>query len=405
MKYLSSSNIKNKTVFLRVDFNEPLKGGKLADDFRIVSALPSILKLQKQNCKIIIGSHLGRPNGKNTPSLSLRPAAKKLAELLKIKFIETDKRLPVYDAPHLIFHTGDIRKTSIRETIQSSASKDIIFLENLRFYEEEEAGGVTFAKNLSSLAEIYVNDAFAASHRKDASIFAVPKFLPGLAGIVLEKEIIQLEKILHRPKKPFVLMMAGIKITDKEKTIVNLSKHADKILLGGGLANMIFVSRGYEIGLSRIEKEALHLASRLDRTLKDKIVLPKDVVVAQKSLDKKTIRCCKPTEVRKNELILDLGPKSILEFAKILKTAKTIVWNGPLGLFEKKPFHHGTFALARVIGGVSKGRCFGVIGGGETVDAAREAGQVEHIDHLSTGGGAMLEFLAGNKLPGIEALK
>jgi phosphoglycerate kinase len=234
-------------------------------------------------------------------------------------------------------------------------------------------------------------------------VVGVTKYLTSYCGLLLESEIKSLDAVIKHPRSPFVVMTGGIKLSEKIGTLENLGKKADKILVSGGVANLIFRNKGYEIGISKIEEGMDKVAMQVSKNYKDKLVLPIDVVVANKNLE--NIRCCKPYEVRENEQILDAGPKTILEFSKNIKAAKTIVWSGPLGLFEKKPFHHATFALARLIGGRGKGKAFVVAGGGDTVDAIRQAHQFENIDHVSTGGGAMLEYLAGKKLPGIEALK
>jgi phosphoglycerate kinase len=406
IKYLRSANIKSKTALVRVDVNVPLdERGNVSDSFRIEAILPTLEYLEKSKCKIILCGHLGRPEGKSDKKLSLRPVAETLAKLLKRKFVETKDKLPDYDVPHVIFFAGDWRTEKNRAAIASADNSHIIVLENLRFYPEEEAADVFFAKQLAALADVYVNDAFAVDHRKAASITAVAKYLPSYAGLQLEQELMALSRVVARPKSPFVVLMGGIKITDKAKTLQNLGKKSDSILLAGGIANLFFLSRGYEIGQSKVEKEAVKLAFQMDKNFKGKLVLPLDVVVANKAMDRDSIRACSPHQVRKHELILDIGPKTILHYAKILKQAKTLVWNGPLGFFEHKPFHHGTMALARVIGGVSQSKAFGVVGGGETVDAVRQAHQADMVDHLSTGGGAMLEFLAGSKLPGVVALE
>ena len=406
IKYLRTSNIKNKTVFLRVDVNEPIgEKGKVADDFRIQSVIPTIQFLRGQECKVIVCAHLGRPEGKRAQSLSLKPVAEHLAKLLALKFVETKDQVPEYPIPHVVFITGDIRKEVVQKSLKNSNSGNIIVLENIRFYPEEEANDVFFAKQLAGIADVYVNEAFSVDHHKAASLVAVTKYIPSYAGLVLEREIQSLNMVLLRPKKPFVVLMAGIKISDKAQVLKNFAKKADCILLGGGLANLFFVSRGYEVGLSKVEHEEEQLAWEMDKNFKGKLLLPLDVVVANGKMDKNTIRVCAPHEVRKNELILDIGPKTIHTYAQKIKTAKTIIWNGPLGFFEHRPFHHGTTALARIIGSVGTRKSFAVVGGGETVDAVRQAHQASYIDLLSTGGGAMLEYLAGKKLPGIEALK
>ncbi len=405
IKYLKSANIKNKTVLVRVDVNEPLDGHKLGDDFRLRAIVPTVKFLRAQNCTVILCGHLGRPEGKWDKHLSLRCVAERLSELLELKFVETDNKLPRYPTDHLIFYTGDLESRRNHLQAEDLQPRNIILLENLRFYKGEETNSAFFAKQLADLAEVYVNDAFAVSHRKEASVVAITKYLPSYGGLLLQQEVNNLDYVLKKPKDPFILMMGGIKIADKEKTLKNLGERADKILLGGGLANLLLEKQGIEIGQSKVEGENSHLAGYLLRNFKDKLVLPKDAVVAHKNMTKSSIRAVPIYDVRKNEVIFDIGPQTILEFARVLKTAKTLVWNGPLGRFEVKPFHTGTMSLARVVGGISKGRCFGVVGGGETVDAIRLAHQQNYIDHLSTGGGSMLEFLAGNKLPGLEALK
>lgn len=405
IKYLKSASIKNKTVFFRPDVNVPLtEQCQPADDFRIRSILPTIELLQKQKCKIILAAHLGRPEGKWDAKYSLAPVAQRLAELLDMPYREANTVIAGV-APHVVLFTGDITLESSRDTVAEMSAQNIVVLENIRFYPDEEESSAAFAKKLASMADVYVNEAFAVDHHKSASLVTITKYLPSYAGLLLEKEIKGLDRILERPKSPFVVMMGGAKISDKIKTLNNLGKKADTVLVGGGLANLFFASRGYEIGKSKAEHESVKLAWQIDKNFKGKLVLPVDVVVANAKLEKTSIRTCAPHEVKKNELILDAGPKTILAFAKVLKQAKTIVWNGPLGFFETKPFHHSTMALARIVGSVGKGRAYTVVGGGETVDAVRQAHQADYIDHLSTGGGATLEYLAGSKLPGIEALE
>ncbi len=406
IKYLKTAKLKNKTVLLRVDVNEPInEHGVLEDDFRIRAIIPTIQFLTKQGCKVIIAGHLGRPEGKWDESLSLRPVAQRLAELLTFKFVETEHGLPDYPVNHLIFFRGNITDLKTAASVQAILQKDIVFLENLRFYPGEEENSPAFSKTLANLCDVYVNDAFAVSHRDSASIVGITKHRPSYAGLLLDKEIKSLTTVLIKPKSPFVVMLGGIKISEKAKTLEHLGKKSDKILLGGGIANMIFLAKGISVGKSNVENEARDTAWHLLQNFGDKIILPQDVVVANSSYEKSSVRVCSVHDVKKHEMILDLGPKSILQFATELKKAKTVVWNGPLGLFEEKPFATGTLALAKIVGAVSSGRAFGVVGGGETVDAVRHAHQAQFIDHVSTGGGAMLEFLSGDKLPGIKALE
>ncbi len=405
INYLKTAKFKNKTVVLRVDVNEPIKDGKLDDDFRIQQVIPTVQELLNRGCKIVICGHLGRPAGKFDKAFSMRPIAERFAELMGRKFIETSHALTKYPINHVIFFTGNISELKARQQIETISQKDIVFLENLRFYRGEEENSAYFAKQLAELGEVYVNDAFAVSHHKAASISAITKYLPSYAGFVIEKEVRSLNFVLQKPKHPFVLMMGGMKISEKEQTLQYVGERADSILLAGGLANLMFLAHGFEIGLSPIEVKGKKSAWQILKNFKDRIFLPVDLVVANKNMDKKSIRVTPATGVRKNEIIYDIGPKTILEFSKKIKVAKTLVWNGPLGKFEHRPFDTSTMALARVVGGVSKGKCYAAVGGGETVDAIRLAGQADYIDHLSTGGGAMLEFLAGKKLPGIQALE
>lgn len=405
MRYLRTSNIKNKTVLLRVDVNVPIDNGKVSDPFRIEQILPTIKHLQKDGNTVIVCGHLGRPKGKKDPSFSLKPVAALLADMLGYKYLETNHALPEYEINHLIFYTGNILEEKHQEQLAMAPSKDVILLENLRFYEGEEENSPVFAKKLSTFANVYVNDAFGVDHRAAASTVGITKYLESYCGLLLEQEIKSLDTILKHVEHPFVVMTGGIKLSEKVGALENLGKMADKILVGGGVANLMFKTKGFEVGLSKIEESESKTAWEIEKNFKHKLMLPVDVVVADKNMDKDSVRVVAPYQIGKHEQALDVGPKTILAYAQEIKKAKTIVWSGPLGLFEKSPFHHGTIALARLIGGRGKGLAFVVAGGGDTVDAIRKAHQFEHLDHVSTGGGAMLEYLAGKKLPGIEALK
>ncbi len=407
IKYLRTANIKNKTVLLRASLDAPVdeRTGWVSDNFRLLSALPSIHKLREHGNTVIICGKRGRPEGEFNKNLSLEPVAKELARLLGLQLVITKKEINDGHSKSLVFFTGDIRILSNRKLIMDLPLGSLVLLENLEFYPEELENSMAFGKQLSFLANVFVEDDFSKCHHASSSTVALAKVIPSMVGMQLEKEFLGLNRILERPKSPFILLMGGIKISDKAKTLQNLGRKADMILLAGGLANLFFLSRGYEIGKSKAENNSVKLAFQMDKNYKGKLFLPVDVVVANSQMERNSIRTCAPHEVKKNELILDIGPKTILLYAGMLKKATTLVWNGPLGHFEVKPFHHGTISLARIAGAVSKGRCFGVVGGGETVDAVKQAGQDEYIDHLSTGGGAMLEFLAGSKLPGIEVLK
>ncbi len=405
-KYLKSEDIENKTVLLRVDFNEEVdEKGCLVDDFRIQAILPTLEFLKKHHAKIIILSHAGRPEGEWLEKFSLKPMAECLSKHLGVKFVQTEDKAEDYPIDHVVFVHGNIEKAKTQKAVKAMQSKDIIVLENLRFYKGEEEESEDFAKILASLGDVYVDDAFAVAHHGSASTVTIAKLLPSFVGPLLEKEIKNLDYILTKAKKPFVLMMGGIKISDKSKTLERLGKIADHILVGGGLANVFFAAQGLEIGESIVEKESQQLAWKILQNYKDKLILPKDVAVFDTTHPSEVAIIKDHYQIKSTEKICDIGPKTILEYATILKTAKTICWNGPVGYFEKKPFRTGTMALARIIGGVSKGRAFGLVGGGETVAAVRQAHQGEYIDHISTGGGAMLEYLAGNELPGLKALQ
>lgn len=405
VKYLKSAKIDNKSILLRVDVNEPIADNKVSDDFRIQQIIPTVQNLINRGCKVVVASHLGRPDGKYDKVFSMRPVAQRIADLLGRKFIETDRDLPNYPVGHLIFFTGDIQNDQVRRKIQAIPQKEVVFLENLRFYKGELENSDFFAEQLSELADIYVNDAFSVCHHPAASIVAVAGRMEHYAGFVVEREIKALSMILNKPQSPFVLIMGGMKISEKEKTLTFLGQRTDSILLAGGLANLILMSQGISIGQTSVQEDGLSVAKQLYQNFKDKIILPRDVVVANAAMEPTRIRVAEVTDVRPDEIIYDIGPKSILGYAQAIKPAKTLVWNGPLGKFEIKPFATSTLALARVIGGIASGKCFAAVGGGETVDAVRQAGQADYIDHLSTGGGAMLEFLAGKTLPGIAALE
>jgi phosphoglycerate kinase len=403
----NSSKLKDKRVFLRLDFNEEVDHGKLLDDFRLRSVVPTVELLLKQNCRVVIGSHMGRPEGKKDKKYSLLPAARHFAQLLGRQFVESADHIPTNAAGKVVFFTGDITEHEMREKVASSDGADLIILENLRFYKGEEDNGVLFSEQLASMADVYVNDAFAVCHRKAASVAGITKHLPSYGGLLLEKEIAALNHVMNKPRSPFVLVMGGIKISDKQNTLQNLGRKADYILLGGGLANLMLKVQGYEIGLSKSEDNPAtrKVADFILKNFKSKIVLPRDVVVAKSLTRKSTIKVVPSYQVKKDDIIFDIGPQAILDFAGYIKKAKTVVWNGPLGHFEVKPFHTATMALARVLGGVASRTAFGVVGGGETVTAVERSHQAPHIDHVSTGGGAMLEYLAGTKLPALQALE
>ncbi len=402
MRYIrENTKLQGKTVLLRADLDAPFQDGKILNDHRIQMALPTINYLHERGAKVMIISKLGRPKGWDQKQ-SLLPVAERLADLLKRKLVIADKRFPEYEAHHVIFFRGDLCKQENIDLLKNAPQKDIIILENIRFYSEEENLGQDFAKKLASIGDVYVNDAFAMAHRNETSVSLLPKFLPAYAGLNLEQEIKAMNYILKKDEHPFILIMGGIKISDKIGTIKNLAKSADHILVGGGIANLFFSAKDLKIGKSLSEKDQLNLAEDLLRNYKQKIVMPIDIVVAQQ--DYSAIRVCKPGEVKDDESIYDIGPQTIGEFSSYIKSAKKMVWNGPLGFYENKPFSHGTISIAQLFASKCQNSCYGLVGGGDTVSAVYKAGVADQVDFVSTGGSAMLDYLAGESLPGIKAL-
>jgi phosphoglycerate kinase len=371
--------IEGRKVFLRVDFNVPIKGGKIKDENKILAALPTIRFLLRYKCRIILGTHLGDPAGKKVSSLSVKPLAKRLGEIIgsdKVKFI------------------NEVSGEMVYEEFKKLKPGNILFLENLRFDAGEEKNDRKFARELARPAEVFVNEAFSVCHRAHASVSAIRKNLPSFAGILLEKEIANLDKIKN-PIKPLMVLMGGAKIKTKINLIKNLEAKAEKILIGGALANNFFKAMGFSIGQSLFDEESVAIAKKLLKN--KKIVLPLDVVIKIKK--KALVKMVDAVE--KNEAILDIGPKTILLYAGLLKKAKTVVWNGPVGAFETPHFQHGTMALGQVIAARSRGKVFGVVGGGETLEALKKTKMEDCVDWISTGGGAMLAYLGGEKMPGL----
>lgn len=382
----SCKNLKNKNVLLRVDFNVPLKDGKIMDDYRIASGLQTINYLLEKKAKIIIISHLGEPKSSSDSACSLKPVAAYLQKLLKkkVKFIP------------------ELNSEKIVKNLASMAGGEIIFLENLRFNEGEISNDKKFAQQLASFSDIYVNDAFSVCHRDQTSVSAIKNYLPSYAGLLLAQEVKALAKIL-KPKKPLVVIMGGAKINTKAPLILKLYPQADNILIGGALANNFWKFQNKNIGLSLYDKGSEKEIARFFKRgkISAKIILPVDVIVktkAGRAINKK------PDEVLSSDYIYDIGPETISLFAQIIKRAKTLVWNGPLGKFEEDSFKHGTLNIARLVAARSSGRAFGLIGGGETVSALKMTKMEQYLDWVSTAGGAMLTFLGGGKMPGLKKI-
>lgn len=379
-----AKSLKNKKVLVRVDFNVPMEEGKVKDDYRIKAALPTLNYLQGAGAKIILIAHLGEPGAKVVPSLSLKPVAKRLSQIIK---------KPVLFVPETVGYKAD-------EAVAKMLPGDIVFLENLRFNNGELEDDLKFAKRLAAYGDIYVNEAFSVCHRKQASISAIKKVLPTYYGLQLVSEVTNLDKIL-KPKKPLVVIMGGAKISTKAPIISQIYDVADKILLGGGLANNFFKHLRLEVGKSLIDADSEVYVKKFFKNQKmaSKIVLPIDAVVCGRNKRPKV----KPLdEVIKTDTILDIGPDTISLFSSYIKTAQTIVWNGPLGKFEEAPYKHGTLAIATAVAARSTGKAFGLVGGGETVEALKQTKMEEYVDFVSTAGGAMLAYLGGNKMPGLK---
>ena len=381
-------DLAKRRVFVRADLNAPLDHGAVTDDTRLRAVVPTIQYALKAGAAVVLASHLGRPKGKVAPEFSLRPIAERLTSLL-------DQRVEL--APDCI---GDATLARAR----ALPAGQVLLLENLRFHPEEEANDDGFARALAALADCYVDDAFAAAHRAHASIAAITKHLqPAAAGLLMQQELAALGRILESPEKPLVAILGGAKVSDKITLVEHLLDRVDALLVGGGMAFTFLASLGHAVGRSLVEADQLETARRtLDASRRRGValVLPVDAVVAD-GLDSKQGRPVGIREIPAGQMGLDIGPRTVERFTKALTGARTIVWNGPMGVFEKAPFAEGTLALAKAVAGSS---AFTVIGGGDTVAAVTQAGVADRIGYISTAGGAFLEFLEGRKLPGVEAL-
>jgi len=391
-------DLKNRRVFVRVDFNVPLdEHGRVTDDTRIVETLPTIDYALQHRAHVILASHLGRPKGKPNPKMSLRP----VAEHLRILLDKTKSR----DCN--VGFSPDCVGWEAEEMVKKLEPGQVLLLENLRFHPEEEANEEKFAKSLAQLAELYVNDAFGAAHRAHASTVGITKFVPkSAAGLLLEKELQYLGKVLANPEHPFIAILGGAKVSDKIEVIRNLMPKVDALLIGGAMAYTFMKAQGREVGKSLVEDDKLELARQLLAEAKSKgltFLLPMDEVVADKidpSAQATIVDASQPIPATK--MGLDIGPKTRRRYAEEIAKAKTILWNGPMGVFEVAPFAQGTIAVAQAI---AKNRsATSIVGGGDSVAAVHQVGVADKITHISTGGGASLEFLEGKKLPGVEAL-
>lgn len=404
--YLKNLDVAHKTALVRTGFDVPLASGKVADDFRLKRALPTLDFLVKKKAKVLILTHLGRPKGWDE-RFGLRPVADRLSHLWQRKLVVIDskaKRLPEYDIPHIYFFEHNILEHDIGPFVRAMRPGDTALLENLRFYEGEEKNDPVFAKQLAVLGDVYVNEAISNSHRDHASMVALPKLLPAAAGLDLVKDFETLSKISMHPKRPLVFLLGGAKVSDRLKAIEKLCKMADAVLFGGSLANLFLKVQGFEVGSGAVwQRQDEILAKSLLRDFRDKIKLPIDIVVSRPGYS--YAECVSIDQVKPEHLAADIGPKTILDYSEYIKKAKTLVFNGPMGHFEVKAFSHGTMALARLVAGRSRALSTGIAGGGETLEVLRLAGVLGMFDHVSTGGSAMLMVLAGLPLPGLHALQ
>ena len=391
-KTVKDMSVEGKRVLVRVDFNVPLdrETSAITDDSRIQASLPTIRYLVTHRAKVILCSHLGRPKGRVVEELRMAPIARRLSELLE---------LPIVTA-------NDCVGEEVKSKVEMLREGDVFLLENLRFHPEEEANDPSFAKELAALADLYVDDAFASSHRAHASTVGVAQYLPAVAGFLLEKELQVLGRLLSEPKRPFGCMLGGAKVSDKMGLLQNMLRWVDILLIGGGMAATFLKAQGYEVGKSPVEEDKLDLAKELLQEAGGewtaKILLPVDVVVAPAITPGVSSQLVSIEGLPADSSIVDIGANTIELFSDVLGRCHTVVWNGPVGVCEVPPFDHGTRSLVNVLATLDNATT--IIGGGSSAEVVQEMGLVDRMTHVSTGGGASLRFLEGAPLPGVEAL-
>lgn len=382
-------DVAGKRVFVRVDFNVPMdEHHEITDDTRIRAALPTIRYLIAHGAKVILASHLGRPKGKVDDKYRLGPVAYRLEELLG----------------RPVMKVGDVVGDEAKRAVAGLKEGDVLLLENVRFEPGEEKNDPALAKEMASLADIFVNDAFGAAHRAHASTAGIAEYLPAVAGFLMKKEIDFLGKALENPDKPFLAILGGAKVSDKIGVIDNLLNKVDTLIIGGGMAFTFLKAQGQKVGKSLLEEDKIELARQMMEKAQAKgveVLLPVDVVVADRVAEDVPVNVVDVNHIPDDQMGLDIGPRTIDLFNEAIGQAKTIVWNGPMGVFEMAPFAEGTFAIARAM---AASQAVTIVGGGDSASAVEKAGVAEKMTHISTGGGASLEFLEGKKLPGVEAL-
>jgi phosphoglycerate kinase len=391
-KTVRDIDVAGKRVFLRADLNVPLDDGKITDDTRIRASLPTLVYLLEHGASVILASHLGRPKGKVNDALRLKPVADRLSQLLG----------------RPVRMTGDALGPGVMTAVDKLRPGDMLLLENLRFHAEEEANDPAFAKALAEMADVYVNDAFGSAHRAHASTEGITHYLPSVAGLLMEREVAALSRLMEKPTKPFHTVIGGAKVSGKLEVLESLLSRCQAVLVGGGMANTFLAAKGLALGKSLVEDEQLDNATRImeeARRKRVRFMLPTDALVAAQVHPRSQRAVVPVTEVPKDWSIVDIGPDTVSAYTEHLNKAKTIFWNGPMGVFEIAPFAEGTNAMARYVAGRTADGVVTVVGGGDSVAAVEQLGLVDQMSHVSTGGGASLEFVEGKTLPGVAALQ
>jgi phosphoglycerate kinase len=390
-KTVRDIDVRGKRVFLRADLNVPLDDGKITDDTRIRASLPTLVYLLEHGAAVVLASHLGRPKGKVNDALRLKPVADRLGQLLG----------------RPVRMTGDALGPGVITAVDKLRPGDLLMLENLRFHAEEEANDPAFATALADLADIYVDDAFGSAHRAHASTEGITHYLPAVAGLLMEREVDSLSRLLHRPPKPFHTLIGGAKVSGKLEVLEALLSRCQAVLVGGGMANTFLAAKGLNLGKSLVETDQLANAERImseARRKRVRFMLPSDVVIAAQIHPRSQKQVVPVGDVPKDWSVVDIGPETIKAYTDHMKKARTIFWNGPTGIFEIPAFAEGTNAVARFLAERTAARVVTVVGGGDSVAAVEQLGLFDRMSHVSTGGGASLEFVEGKTLPGVEAL-